>query len=181
MIVLNLFEVIKHAGEIILLFFKRLIAKIHRLFYASFLFHGQRTSVYPPFRFRNLSRIKIGSKCTIHENCWIQVLDSAKKIRPRLISIGNYVALGMDSTLSAAERIIIEDHVFTARNVYISDHEHEYRDIARPIGDSGNQQNCRGENRRGDLDRAKCGYFPGVTIGRHCVIGAKCSRQLRHP
>jgi acetyltransferase-like isoleucine patch superfamily enzyme len=156
-----------------ILLFKRLIAKILTIILCPLFYSmGSRTSVYPPFRFRNLSLVTIGSTCTIHENCWIQVLDSAKNSPSPVINIGNYVALGMDSTLSAAESIIIEDYVFTARNVYISDHEHAYRDILKPIDAQGISRIAGVRIGTKTWIGQNAVILPGVTIGKHCVIGA---------
>jgi acetyltransferase-like isoleucine patch superfamily enzyme len=156
-----------------ILFFKRCIAKIHSISLRPLFYHiGTNVSVYPPFRFKNLAQVKIGSRCTIHEGGWIHVIDSGKNNVSPVIVIGDYVSLGMNCTVSAAEKIIIEDHVFTARNVYISDHEHEYRDIERPTGAQGickiagikiGAETWIGQN---------AVILPGTTIGRHCVIGA---------
>jgi len=89
-----------------------------------------------------------------------------------VIRIKDHAAIGMNATISAVKSIVIEEHVFTARNVYISDHRHIYEDINVPISHQS----------IGNVSEVKIGahtwlgqnsiVLPGVTIGRHCVIGA---------
>ncbi|MCE5284743.1 MAG: acyltransferase [Pelosinus sp.] len=84
----------------------------------------------------------------------------------------DYASIGMNSTISAVKSIVIEEYVFTARNVYISDHGHKYDDVDIPI--SHQSVNGVAEVRIGAhtwLGQNSV-VLPGVTIGRHCVIGA---------
>lgn len=138
----------------------------------SFYATGRKCSIIPPFRFGNLSNIEMGSYVTIHSNCWIQVLKSDENKNLPVIRIKDHVGIGMDSTISAVKSIVIEEYVFTARNVYISDHAHKYDDINIP---TSHQSVCSiAEVRIGAhtwLGQNSI-VLPGVTIGRHCVIGA---------
>lgn len=138
----------------------------------SFYTIGKKCSIAPPLRFGNLSNVELGSYVTIHTNCWIQVLKSDKNDNLPVIRINDHVGIGMDSTISAVKSIVLEEYVFTARNVYISDHTHNYDDINKPIS---NQSVCNvAEVRIGAhtwLGQNSV-ILPGVTIGRHCVIGA---------
>lgn len=82
------------------------------------------------------------------------------------------VSIGMNATISAAHKIIIEEYVFTARNVYISDHGHEFHDVTTPIALQGIR----------DINEVIIGahswlgqnavILPGVRIGKHSVVGA---------
>jgi acetyltransferase-like isoleucine patch superfamily enzyme len=148
-------------------------AGIYTLFLShSFYAFGRKSMIIPPFRFGHLSSIELGSHVTIHSNCWIQVLKSDENENLPVIKIKDHVAIGMNTTISAVKSIVIEEYVFTARNVYISDHEHIYDDISVPIS----RQSI------GGVSEVKIGahtwlgqnsiVLPGVTIGRHCVIGA---------
>lgn len=133
---------------------------------------GKKTTIIPPLRFGNLSKIELGNHVTIHSHCWIQVLrENDQEGLPKLI-IKDYAAIGMDATISAVKRITIEENVFLARNVYISDHGHEYHDIKKPIAYQGIRK----------VEEVRIGanswlgqnsvILPGVNIGRNCVIGA---------
>jgi acetyltransferase-like isoleucine patch superfamily enzyme len=90
---------------------------------------------------------------------------------PKLI-IGDHAAIGMDATISAAAKIIIEEYVFTARNVYISDHGHEFHDVSIPIASQGIRKIAPVLIGRHSWLGQNVVILPGVTIGRHCVIGA---------
>lgn len=133
---------------------------------------GAKISVAPPLRFANLSLVQIGARVTIHSNCWIHVVGTKESGNAPKLVLGNRVCIGMDATISAARRIELGDNVFTARNVYISDHGHEFRDATIAIADQGiggiadvyvGADTWIGQN---------AVILPGTRIGRHCVIGA---------
>ncbi len=134
---------------------------------------GEKTSISPPLRFANLSRISIGKNVTIHSNCWIQAyLKNGKDVTDPILVIKDYSSIGMCATISAAQSIIIEEYVFTARNVYISDHSHKYEEINCPISLQGIDKIAPVKiGKYTWLGQNAC-VMPGVTIGRHCVIGA---------
>lgn len=152
---------------------KRIKSKIYtKLLSPSFFDIGCKSSIIPPLRFGNLSQIQLGKGVTIHSNCWIQVVSGEKQPTSPKIIIHNYTAIGMNATISAVKKIVIKEHVFTGRNVYISDHGHEFQDTTKPIAaqDIGKIAEVRigaytwlGQNSV---------ILPGVTIGMHCVIGA---------
>ncbi len=128
--------------------------------------------IYPPLRFGNSKMIRIGDFVTVHPNCWIQTVgEDRPKNSPKLI-VKNHVSIGMSSTISAAHRIIIEDYVLMARNVFISDHLHGYEDVARPISLQPITK-VRGVTiGAGSWLCQNSVVLPGVTIGRNCVVGA---------
>jgi acetyltransferase-like isoleucine patch superfamily enzyme len=153
--------------------YKRLRAKLYtvvlsRCFYAI----GRRTNISPPLRFANLSLIQLGNGVTIHSNCWIHALRGDADAPAAKVILRDNVCIGMDATISAAKKIEIGENVFTARNVYISDHGHEFHDVTLPTA-------CQGI---GHVSEVSIGadtwigqnavILPGVKIGRHCVIGA---------
>lgn len=134
---------------------------------------GKKSKINAPLRFANLSQISLGQHVTVHSDCWIQALQSkmSDNQEPK-IQINDYSSIGMGATISAIKSIVIEEYVFTARNVYISDHEHKYDDISQPIA----------HQHIGKIAPVRIGahtwlgqnavVLPGVTIGKHCVIGA---------
>ena len=165
--------------ERIIIILKRIRNKLYTVMIAPcFYSTGVRISVTPPFRFANLSQVELGNRVTIHGNCWIQVMRceadspiSTPRAAPKLI-LANNVGIGMDSTISVAKKIVIGENVMTARNVYISDHSHEFRDPTIPMANQGicnvaevviGANTWLGQNAI---------VLPGVTIGKHCVIGA---------
>lgn len=138
----------------------------------SFYAIGRKCSITPPLRFSNLSNIEMGNHVTIHSNCWIQVLKSDENKNLPVIRIKDHVGIGMDATISAVKSIIIEEYVFTARNVYISDHEHEFRDIQKPIGRQGITKIAEVSIGANSWLGQNAVILPGASIGKHCIIGA---------
>jgi acetyltransferase-like isoleucine patch superfamily enzyme len=123
--------------------------------------------------------IHLGENVTIHRNCWIQVVEYRQKTdkhdvhdnQPKLI-IKNNVSIGMNSTISAVMKIVIEENVLTAPNVYISDHGHEFKNVTEPITTQGitePREVTIGANSWLGMNSV---ILPGVRIGKHCIIGA---------
>lgn len=133
---------------------------------------GKKTTIIPPLRFTNLSLIQLGSGITIHSHCWIQALKLNERGSSPKIIIKDYAAIGMNTTISAAKSIVIEEHVFTGRNVYISDHGHKFEDITMPIGNQGIRKAIEVRIGAKTWLGQNAVILPGVTIGRHCIIGA---------
>lgn len=165
---------VKKIFENLIINLSRIKNHLHtRLLSPSFYAVGKKCSIMPPLRFSNLSAIELNDYVTIHSNCWIQAIIEEETCGncPKLI-MKDHVCIGMNSTISAASRIVIEDHVFTARNVYISDHRHAYENIELPISSQGidsiaeviiGAHTWLGQN---------AVVLPGVKIGKHCIIGA---------
>lgn len=53
------------------------------------------------------------------------------------IVFGDNVEIGKQSSIAAINEVIFEDGVLTGPHVFISDHNHEYRDINMPIYKQG--------------------------------------------
>jgi acetyltransferase-like isoleucine patch superfamily enzyme len=133
---------------------------------------GEKIIINPPLRFFNLQEIQLGNRVIIQSNCWLQALPGdTKEISPKLI-IGDYSAIGMDGSISAAKKIVIDEHVIIGRNVFISDHSHEYTDIEKPIMDQGICNIAGVHICKNTWLGQNSVIMPGVTIGRNCVIGA---------
>lgn len=148
-----------------LLFSKAIASQFHR--------YGSGTRVSPPFRFANLNHISLGDNVTINRDCWIHVLSAPNHTSDApVITIQSNTGIGMGATISAVRSVIIGEHAMLARNVYISDHAHAYEDLQLPIalqGISGIADVVIGPSSW--IGQNVC-ILPGVTIGRHCVIGA---------
>ena len=133
---------------------------------------GPKASIAPPLRFANLSLVQLGERVTIHSDCWIHVVAAEMADGAPKIILRDRVCIGMGATISAVRRIELGENVFTARNVYISDHGHEFRGVDVPIADQG----------IGGIAEVSIGadtwigqnavILPGSRIGCHCVIGA---------
>ena len=88
-----------------------------------------------------------------------------------VVSIGDRCLIGRGSGIVGHFSIEIGNDVWTGHNVYITDQNHGYEDITRPIS-----QQSQPERAVKIGDGSWLGYgsvvLPGVTIGRHVVIGA---------
>lgn len=88
-----------------------------------------------------------------------------------VVSIGDRCLIGRGSGIVGHFSIEIGNDVWTGHNVYITDQNHGYEDVTRPIS-----QQSQPERAVKIGDGSWLGYgsvvLPGVTIGRHVVIGA---------
>lgn len=93
--------------------------------------------------------------------------------RDTSIKWGQGVNIGMFSRLACINEISLGNTVLTGPNVFISDHNHAYEDVEKPISAQGNI----GNNNKVIIDDdcwigtnvVICG---NVHIGKHIVIGA---------
>ncbi len=133
---------------------------------------GEKSTIIPPLRFSNLHLMRIGRNVTIHTGCWMQALSMVSDDGSPKIILEDGVGIGMNSTISAAVRIHIGRQVFTARNIYISDHGHEFRDVNVPIADQSISEPAPVTIKDFSWLGQNVVVLPGVTIGKHSTIGA---------
>ena len=143
---------------------------------------------------------KVGSKCLVLKPCYItpncislgnnvSIFNSAriegvfkynhKKFDPK-IYIGNNVTVQQNVHITCADSIFIDDYVAIASNVTITDIIHPYENIDIPI-----------ENQNIIYNSVNIGFgtkiynnsviLPGVSIGKHCVIGANSVVNISIP
>jgi acetyltransferase-like isoleucine patch superfamily enzyme len=133
---------------------------------------GAGSRISPPLRFYGLNWISLGENVMVHRDCWIQVVPGHGEGKGARLVIKSHAGIGMGAHISAARQVVIEEYVLLGRNVYISDHAHAYENITLPISQQGinriapvtiGRETWLGEN---------VVVLPGVTIGKHCVIGA---------
>jgi acetyltransferase-like isoleucine patch superfamily enzyme len=88
-----------------------------------------------------------------------------------VISIGDRCTIGRGVSIVGRHRIVIEDDVTTAPNIYITDHNHAYNDPAIPIG---RQWLSEEPVRIGSGSWIGTGVIilPGADIGRHVAVAA---------
>jgi acetyltransferase-like isoleucine patch superfamily enzyme len=114
--------------------------------------------------------ISIENNVVIQRMTWIAAVPLTGKDSCHLI-IGEGTVIGHLNHIFATSEIIIGKHVLTADKVFISDNQHEFRDIKMPILSQGITQ----------LNKVKIGdgtwigenvCIIGASIGKNCVIGA---------
>jgi acetyltransferase-like isoleucine patch superfamily enzyme len=161
----------------------RVRAKAYTFLLVNCFYHfGKKSTIIPPLRYDNLKMISIGNHTTIHSNCWIQTIKKENEsiCKPKLI-IMNHVGIGMNTTISASKKIILEDYVFTARNVFISDHLHKYENINIPISLQSITKIAEIRIGEGTWLCQNSVILPGTTIGKNCVIGANSVVNINVP
>lgn len=167
---------IRHfCGRLFLFFFKWLITIISKGFsflsagaFASF---GKKSVLMLPVTLSGEERIQIGDEVYIGANSWLQVLADGDNIATA-ISIGSGTSMAGACVISAVRRVVFEDNVLIARNVYISDHIHEYKKIHLPIKDQGIAKIAPVLIRRGAWIGQNVVICPGVTVGIGSVVAA---------
>jgi acetyltransferase-like isoleucine patch superfamily enzyme len=133
---------------------------------------GVGTRISPPLRFGNLGQVSLGDEVIINRDCWILTLNEKNhESSPKLI-IKSHAGIGMGATISAASRILIDEYVLLARNVYISDHGHAYEEVDTPIMCQGISMVRPVSIGRHSWLGQNVSVLPGASIGVHCVIGA---------
>lgn len=151
---------------------QRFRARFYTLLLRPFFFRfGKDSVIMPPLRFHNLKGIECGSNVLIHGNAWLQTIYDRHPGVP-LLSIKDHTTIGMNATITAAKKIVIEEYVLFGRNVHISDHGHEFHDVKRPIMSQGIRKQTEVVIGAESWIGQNAVILPGARIGRHCVIGA---------
>jgi acetyltransferase-like isoleucine patch superfamily enzyme len=124
-----------------------------------------------PIRLHGERRIAIGDGVFLGSGCWLQALPDGEN-QTVAITIGNGASIAGSCVISAVRSVLLEEQVLLARNVYISDHIHEYRDTSLPILSQGVTKIEPVRIKRGAWLGQNVVICPGVTVGRGAVVGA---------
>ncbi len=148
------------------------ILKTHTIYRFAFGSIGAGTVVWSPMMLRNTHLVQLGRHVSIQPGARFDIVTERYgfTFQPRVI-IGDGSTFEQNFHLACAQEIVIGQKVAVTENVGIFDIWHPYQDIARPIVD---QPLKSAPVRIGDGSLIGMGAViqPGVTIGRHCVIGA---------
>ena len=165
---------LKAVGKISLYFYRLMIRIRSKAFSllisGAFSTFGKHSVVMPPLRISGEGYIEIGNRVFIGPNSWLQTLQYEEN--SPVVSIGDGTSIVGSCVISAVRRVILENHVLLARNVYISDHMHKYSDLSMPILAQGLEKIEPVLIRRGAWIGQNVVVCPGVTIGVGAVIGA---------
>lgn len=132
---------------------------------------GAGSRISPPLRFYGLNEMILGEAVMINRDCWIQTIPGESQNGAKLV-IGAHAGIGMGAHITAARQVLIGEYVFLGRNVHIADHSHAFENVNTPIMKQGidriapvtiGPETWLGQN---------VVVLPGVTIGKHCIIGA---------
>lgn len=124
---------------------------------------------------RSVARwIQFANNIVLAKDVWLNAVPTLDTIGPKIV-LGDNCRIGRRSTISARNRITLEENVLFAPQVLIMDHNHEFSDVDLPICDQG----VTGGGRITIEKNCWFGYGAIVlcnsgelTVGRNSVIGA---------
>ncbi len=120
-----------------------------------------------PFRnLESVNRIRVGAGSKIRQHAWFTVGPECAVQIGQNVSIGRYFGLS-----GVGSSITIEDDVLISERVFITESYHTLPDATYPVR---HQSHSIGPVHigRGTWIGIGVAIMPGVTIGKHCVIGA---------
>lgn len=128
---------------------------------------------FPTNTLYNEHYIHVGSGTMIGPHCTLSagMMPGQICITDPVVSIGDRCLIGKGSAVVGHFSIAIGNDVWTGHNVYITDQNHGYEDVTRPIGTQSMPEKPVTIG-----DGSWIGYgsvvLPGASIGDHVVIGA---------
>ncbi len=128
---------------------------------------------FPPNTIFNEQFIHIGEGTMIgpHVTLSAGMVPGQACISDPVVKIGDRCLIGKGSGIVGHFEIVIGNDVWTGHHVYITDQNHDYRDVTRPIS-----QQSMPERSVTIGDGSWLGFgavvLPGARIGKHVVIGA---------
>ena len=135
---------------------------------------GDRSIImWPPTTIFNEQYISIGSHTMIGQHVALSagMIPGQLCVTSPVVRIGDRCLIGRGSGIVGHFSIEIGNDVWTGHHVYITDQNHGYEDVSRPISQQTQPERAV---RIGDgswLGHG-CIVLPGVTIGHHVVVGA---------
>jgi acetyltransferase-like isoleucine patch superfamily enzyme len=159
--------------------YSRIATKLHTVWLAKtypFAYFGRGISINQTCDISRMSanQIQLGDNVFLAREVWLNIAPGSGERQPKIL-LGGGCKIGRRSTISARNRIILEDNVLLAPSVLIMDHNHNFSDPDMPIHSQGITEGGKiriGRNcwlgsgsvifcSRGDL-----------SLGQNCVVGA---------
>ncbi|MGH9156588.1 MAG: acyltransferase [Acidimicrobiales bacterium] len=131
---------------------------------------GPRSVLQLPVRIEGSAGITVGSDVFVGAGSWLQTLPGVSPA-PDLV-IGDGTSIAGSCVLSAARSVRLGRQVLLARNVYISDHIHAYRDRDLAVLLQGIDKILPVVVEDGAWLGQNVVVTPGVRIGRGAVVAA---------
>jgi acetyltransferase-like isoleucine patch superfamily enzyme len=134
---------------------------------------GKGSVIKFPYKCWSRNAISIGKNVFIAENSFFAVSTHHKgqQYLPK-VTIGNNVCIGSNLMLASIDRVNIGDNVLISDRVFISDHIHGYEDISIPPIDQPLIKKGSVTIKEDSFIGINAVIMPGVTIGKHSVVGA---------
>lgn len=113
-------------------YYFRLLSIIYYLFNSrKFKYLDFKTIVRPSVRIEGKKYITISKGVVVQRHGWLLAMKNEEQV-PELV-IGTGCAIGDFAHISCVKKVVLEDHVLLANRVYISDNQHGFSDIHKPI------------------------------------------------
>lgn len=128
---------------------------------------------FPPAALFGESSIRIGQDTLIgpYVSLSAGMVPGQSLLSDEIVTIGDRCLIGRYCSIVGHFQIVIEDDVFFGPNVYVTDQNHAVADLDLPIGkQSAPERPVR--IGAGSWLGANVVVLPGVSIGRHCAVGA---------
>lgn len=109
----------------------------------------------------------IGPHCTLSAG----MVPGQTCITERIVEIGDRCLIGKGSGIVGHFSIVIGDDVWTGHNVYITDQNHGYEDVTKPISVQSMPERAVRIGSGSWIGHGSV-VLPGAEIGNHVVIGA---------
>lgn len=134
---------------------------------------GQDAYIARPRRIDGARFIRLGDSATVGPYGWLSALSryAGHQYSPRIV-LGNDVRIGRYVCITSIIAVTVEEGCLLSEHVYISDHGHSMDPTAgilvdRPLVEKGPVR----IGAHSFIGYRAC-ILPGVTLGRHCVVGA---------
>lgn len=145
---------------------------VYKRYANQFANFGRDSMIKAPIRIIGAKHINIGQSVSILDGARIEAIESwgTSKYTPEIL-IDNGCEIGQGFHLTAVNKVLIHKNVLIAPYVYITDVEHDYKDVMQSIK---NQSLSYSETEIGEDSWIGIGVriLEGVHIGKHCIIGA---------
>ncbi|WP_261511158.1 acyltransferase [Chryseobacterium paludis] len=150
-----------------MIYYNLILYPLNKLKFGAF---GYRSSIKNVIRIEKPKNIFIGEKVSIGKNAWLAAnpLTGHKECK---LKIGSNTYIGNSAHIYCTKSIVIENSVLIADRVYISDNQHGYKDISRPIIDQPIVQLSDVVIKEGSwIGENVC--ISGASVGKNSIIGA---------
>src|SRR5258708_2070753 len=166
-------------GEDPFALFGRAIKKLNTLWLREtyrFAAFGNRVSIHPSCDISKSSSryISLGDAVSLAQDVWLNVLGGAEDSAPKMI-FGKGCNIGRRSSISAKNRIELQDDVLLAPSVLIMDHNHEFANPNVPIHSQGQTEGGTiviGKNSWIGYGAVILSVSGELALGQNSVVGA---------
>jgi lipopolysaccharide O-acetyltransferase len=133
---------------------------------------GANSRILRPRKIDGPKHIEIGTGTFIRAYSWLSAIEryGSQNFKPRF-SIGNHVYIGHYAFITCIDSVTIEDYCVLSDCVYISDSAHGYDPDKGPIMQQPLTSKGLVRIGKGSFLGYRAVIMPGVTLGKHCVVG----------